>query len=170
MSRTNRSAVLLLSAWLTGACGAPIALEGGPQAPAPQPVAIERCALDDTPFDPHGGGVIQAVDTADGWCVRIEREPLAVRRGTEWRALSLRVHGPGFDLDVHDGAELAYHSAHHNCMDAVSAPAVASLAVTIDGASVDPDVCFSDRTEDWQVVVELDGARQLLAPWPAPGQ
>lgn len=170
MSRTNRFAALWLAACLTGACGTPLALEGENDAPAPAPSAVERCGFDDTPFDPHGGGVIQAVDTNLGWCVRIEREPLAVRRGTEWRALSLRVHGPGFDLEEDDGAELAYASAHHNCMDAVRAPAVASLAVTIDGVSVDPDVCFSDRPADWQVVVELDGTRNLLEPWRAHGR
>src|SRR5688572_2237273 len=113
----------------------------------------EACAFDDVPFDPHGGLVLQG--TGDRACVRLEREPLAddVRRGTEWRALSLSVVVDGRALEARDDG-LAYENSHHNCRDVVTTLALAlddDVTLAIDGASVSPDVCFSGAPEEWRL-------------------
>ena len=167
MPRKRASALGMITASFTVACGPLVALDADGEPPVPAPNTIDECRLDDTPFDPHAGTVLQGLDADDGWCVRIEREALAARRGTEWRALSLRVRGPGFELGEDDDDALAYGNTHHNCADTVRTPVTESLSVTIDGASVDANVCFSDRPADWALVVEVDGASHVLAPWPA---
>lgn len=136
------------------ACAAPAAAPD----PAPDP---DRCAFDDVAFDPHGGLVLQAEN--DVACVRLEREPLAdVRRGTEWRALSLAVVVDDRVVDV-QGDALAYENSHHNCRDVVSS-AEPDVELAIDGVSDDPSVCFDGAPEAWRLVLSVNGETHVLVP------
>ncbi len=107
-------------------------------------------------FDPQGE--IVTARSADA-CVRLERTPLAARRGTEWRGVRLVVAVAGV-VDVDSDAP-AYLSSHHNCQDEASADGV---RVVVDSAAPDPSACFGDDASAWRVRV-LDGATErVLAP------
>ncbi len=136
----------------------------------PEDGFVDGCAFDDVAFDPHGGLVLQGVSSSGTeTCVRLERAPLAdVRRGTEWRAVSLSVLVEGRAIDVNDVNDdasdaIAYENSHHNCEDVVTA-LDDDVTLVIDGVRNDPNVCFSGAPEDWRLVLSVNGATHVLVP------
>jgi hypothetical protein len=91
-----------------------------------------------------------------------------VRRGSEWRAVSLSIVVDGRAIEA-QGAALAYENSHHNCRDIVRTLDDADdddVMLAIDGVTGDPDVCFSDSPDEWRLVLSVNGGNSAeLVPY-----